>query len=136
MKKISENSKTIIRVKKNKHNPYVMLDNRIFSDPNLSWKAKGILSYLLSKPDNWVISVSDLVKRSKDGRDAVYAGLKQLQDAGYITREVIRSINGRIESWEYTIFETPQTSTSGLSVSGKSTSGKTDTNNTDVTNTI
>lgn len=100
--------KTIVRVVKNKDNPYVML-NKFFLDcePKLSWKAKGILTYLLSKPDDWTIMVCDLIKKSADGKDAVYAGLKELQKFRYMDYQKVRDEKGRIIKHEYLIFETP-----------------------------
>lgn len=101
-------NKTIIRVQKDRHNPYVIIDKQIFDNNNLSWKAKGILGYLLSKPDNWKISIADLIKQSKDGRMSVYTGLKELENHGYLKRAPIRDEKKRIMYWEYTIFEKPQ----------------------------
>ena len=63
--------KTIFRVKKNADNPFVMIDRRPIENPKLSWKAKGILAYLLSRPDNWVVRLGDLVKHSPDGAFSV-----------------------------------------------------------------
>ena len=66
----------VIRVRKRPNN-FVMLDKTFLEDDRLSFKAKGILAYLLSKPDNWKVIVGNLVKYSKDGKSAVYAGLKE-----------------------------------------------------------
>ena len=136
-------NKSIIRVQKNKDNPYAMIDKRIFSDSQLSWKSKGLLSYLLSRPDNWKIMIADLVKQSSDGRDSVYSGIKELISARYIARNELRE-KGKFARYEYFVFEEPHDitistaygfSVSGLSVSGLSVSGKSDTNNTYVTKT-
>ena len=62
----------VIRVRKRPNN-FVMLDKTFLEDDRLSFKAKGILAYLLSKPDNWKVIVGNLVKYSKDGKSAVYA---------------------------------------------------------------
>ncbi len=77
-------SKTIFRVKKNPDNPYVMIDKRPIENRELSWKAKGILAYLLSRPDDWEIWILDLVNRSTDGESAVRAGLRELRKAGHL----------------------------------------------------
>lgn len=98
--------KTIIRTNK-KENPYVMVDKFGLNDDRLSFKAKGIHVYLLSKPDNWKISVADLVKRSKDGEDSIRAGLKELQEYGYIAFKQGRSGGGKFGSTEYIIYERP-----------------------------
>jgi len=137
-------NKSIIRIQKNKDNPYAMIDKRIFSNADLSWKAKGLLGYLLSRPDNWKIIIADLVKQSTDGRDSVYSGLRELINARYIIGERKRKERGRYSAYEYIVLEEPHDSTvsttygfsvSGFSVSGFSVSGKSVTNNTDVTKT-
>jgi hypothetical protein len=99
----------IIRVYKNKDNPYVMVNKRYLSDCKLSWKAKGILTYLLSKPDNWKVIVGDLIKQSTDGRDAVYAGLKELKENGYMKKYPIKNDQGKITHWESIVYEEPFT---------------------------
>lgn len=103
---MSTTPKTIVRVSK-RENPYVTLDKFFLSDDRLSWKAKGLLSYLLSKPDNWEIYVSDLLKRATDGRDSIYAGLKELEKAGYLRRNRKHNDQGRFDGYEYVIYERP-----------------------------
>ena len=49
-----KNKKTIFRVDKDKQNPYVIINKQVFEDPSISLKAKGVIGYLLSKPDNWI----------------------------------------------------------------------------------
>lgn len=72
-KKLNE----VIRVKKRPSN-FVMMDKTFLEDDRLSYKAKGLLAYLLSKPDDWKVIVGNLVNSSKDGKASVYAGLKEL----------------------------------------------------------
>lgn len=97
----------VIRVRKRPNN-FVMLDKTFLEDDRLSFKAKGILAYLLSKPDNWKVIVRNLVKYSKDGKSAVYAGLKELKECGYYVKTPIRSEDGRrISRWESTVYEMP-----------------------------
>lgn len=100
-------NKTIIRTEKNKNNPYVMIDQTIFTDTRLSWKSKGLMGYLLSRPDGWQLYVADLIKRSTDGRDAVYAGIKELRALGYIEQIEHRKSNGKIDFYEYVVHEQP-----------------------------
>lgn len=97
----------VIRVRKRPNN-FVMIDKTFLEDERLSFKAKGILAYLLSKPDNWKVIVGNLVKYSKDGKSAVYAGLKELKECGYYVKTPIRSEDGRrISRWESTVYEMP-----------------------------
>lgn len=126
---------SIIRVNKNKDNPYVMINKGFLEDSNLSFKAKGILTYLLSKPDNWTCQVKDLQNKGKDGRDSIYNGLKELREHGYLIKKPLRDKEGRIKEWEEEVFEVPQTkakevykkqvNSRSLTIYGKSVKGKT-----------
>lgn len=101
-------SKNIIRVQKDKDNPYVIMNKNFLSDNNLSWKAKGILSYLLSKPDDWKVVIKDLISQSPDGKSSVEAGMKELKKYNYIKKIPIRK-HGKFSHWETIIHEYPQT---------------------------
>lgn len=104
---MSENKGGIVRVSK-RDSSYAIIDPYFLSDERLSWKAKGLLGYLLSKPSNWRVYVSDLVKRSKDGKDAVYSALRELEAAGYIERRQTRDPETqRITGYETVVFERP-----------------------------
>lgn len=75
--------------------PFTQVANRVIEDPSLSWKAKGLFSYLYSKPEGWDFSVHRIVKESKDGMQSLLAGIKELEVAGYLDRR--RLANGRME---------------------------------------
>jgi hypothetical protein len=79
--KIDGRPATIFRVIHDKDNPYVVINKTAIENPSLSFKAKGILAYLMSRPDGWEVSVADLVNRSVDGKASVRAGLQELEDA-------------------------------------------------------
>lgn len=96
----------IVRVHK-RENPFVQIDKTPINDQRLSWKAKGILVYLISKPNDWKVRVSDLMKQAKDGRDSVYAGLHELEKAGYISRYQERKEDGSFGELEYVVYEQP-----------------------------
>lgn len=97
----------VIRVQKRASN-FVMMDKSFLEDTRLSYKAKGILAYLLSKPDNWKVIVGNLVNYSTDGKASVYAGLKELKECGYYEKTPIRNTQGtRITRWESTVYEVP-----------------------------
>lgn len=98
---------SIIKIMR-RENPFVQVDKRILENESLSWRAKGLLAYLLSRPPDWTVRTSDLIQRSIDGRDAVYSILKELIQAGYICREDgKRSACGRFNSVNYLVFEEP-----------------------------
>lgn len=88
-----------------KSKDFTTICNTFLRDERLSWKAKGIIAYLLSKPDDWKVRVSDLIKRSTDGREKVYAGVNELLTTGYLQRTEVRS-KGKIVSYEYVLYET------------------------------
>jgi len=89
---------------------FTTLDNRIF-DAGLSFRALGLLTYLLSKPDNWEVSVAQLTRYSAqtkrpDGRDSVYAIIAELTEAGFVRRVVSRD-GGKMTRHAYEVSETP-----------------------------
>ncbi len=95
----------VFRVEKNKN--YTCMASYHFYDKTLSWKAKGILSNMLSLPDDWDYSLAGLVALSSDGMSATRSAIKELEEHGYLIRRPIRK-DGRISDWEYLIFENPQ----------------------------
>ncbi|HOY26729.1 MAG TPA: helix-turn-helix domain-containing protein, partial [Mesotoga sp.] len=97
--------KSILRVKKT--NNYVVLDKGFLQDPSLSCKAKGLLSYLLSKPDDWEIRLSELCRHFSDGKDSIRKGIEELEKAGYIKKERLRGGNGKFAGVRYMVYETP-----------------------------
>lgn len=100
--------KNICRVQKDKNNPYVILNKEFLDNPNLSWKAKGLLSYLLSKPDNWTVILSYLYGQSPNGEKAVRSGFNELKKYNHVMKYPVYQ-NGRICYWETVVFETPFT---------------------------
>ena len=98
---------SIIRTLKNKENPYAMIAKDTIQNKKLSWKAKGILAYLLSLPDDWVIYVSELEKHAPDGEASLRSGMKELLDAGYLVREQKRNEEGKFIGYDYVAIEDP-----------------------------
>ena len=86
----------IIRVLK-RDNPYVIMDKTGLDDPRLSFRAKGILAYLLSRPDNWTPNRDQLSSVSREGVAAIRTGMKELTDAGYFERKRERRDDGTFE---------------------------------------
>lgn len=120
----------IYRIVKNPENPYVIVDKGFVNNPELSWKAKGILLYLLSKPDNWQVYGQDIVKHSTEGRDAVASGIAELIKHGHIKREVKRDEQGRLDGYNYDVYEVPHRC--GKTVTGSAEIGLADTTNNDL----
>ena len=97
----------VCRVEKNKN--YTTMSNYHLRDPCLSNKARGLLSTMLSLPENWDYTTRGLAKICKDGVDGITAQLKELEQYGYLIRHRIRDSNGRIVDMEYVIYERPHT---------------------------
>ena len=85
------------------------MSNYHLRDPNLSNKARGLLSTMLSLPETWDYTTRGLAKICKDGVDGITAQLKELEQYGYLIRHRIRDSNGRIVDMEYVIYERPHT---------------------------
>ncbi|MFC2122747.1 hypothetical protein ACFLRP_03585 [Bacteroidota bacterium] len=100
-------TQTIFHVNK-RENYFVQIDKRPLSNPNLSLKAKGLLAYLLSLPNDWEIYESELISHSTDGRYSTRMAVKELIGAGHIFRKQKYDKKGRFAGWEYLVFEQPQ----------------------------
>ncbi|MFE6139987.1 DnaD domain-containing protein [Bacillus sp. NPDC057893] len=95
----------IFRVKKD--NNYSVINNTGLKDKRLSWKAKGILAYILTLPDDWIFYREELSQHAKDGINSLRAGMQELKEYGYIKRFPIRDEKNKIVRWETIIYEIP-----------------------------
>lgn len=96
---------SIIRIKKTGN--YTAVSNQPFNEASLSWEARGLLIYLLTKPDTWQIQQADLVKRGNAGRDKIQRMINELKVAGYIVSIIDRDISGKVTGRRYEVHETP-----------------------------
>ena len=92
----------------NKNVNYTVMSNYHLQDKKLSLKAKGLLSYMLSLPDDWDYSLKGLATGCKDGIDSVRSAVHELEDGGYLCRSKVRDARGRIIDYNYEVFELPQ----------------------------
>ena len=81
-------------LRQHKRTKFFAISNELAQNAALSYEARGLMAYLLSKPDNWEMKVSDLIAQSPAGRDAVYRILRELEAARYIRRQNCRRENG------------------------------------------
>ena len=95
----------ILRVRKTDN--YSIIHNSVFGNNDLSWEARGVLAYLLSKPDNWTVRVYDLLRSGQCGEHKMARILKELEDAGYLRRARIQHDDGRFD-WHTTVYEEPR----------------------------
>ena len=101
-------------VRTSKRDNLAFFDKTVLWDESLSWKAKGIASYLLAHANAWEISITDLVRRGPDGESAVRSGINELIKAGYIDRQAERNNDGTIARWVYTLHEVKPDSAGAL----------------------
>ena len=92
----------------NKNVNYTVMSNHHLQDKRLSLKAKGLLSYMLSLPDDWDYSLKGLTTGCRDGIDSVRSAVHELEDGGYLCRSKVRDARGRIVDYNYEVFELPQ----------------------------
>lgn len=97
---------SIIRINKPR-GEFAVLPKQAINDANLSWEARGMLAYLLDKPDSWQVRFVDLIRQSPAGRDQTRRILHELEDAGYIMRQQVRNEDGTYD-WRSEVHETPQ----------------------------
>jgi hypothetical protein len=88
---------------------WVTIDQRAIEDARLSWAARGLLVYLLSKPDDWQVRVKDLQRRGDLGRDGIYKLLAVLRRFHYLRYEKNRTRDGRVRGGSYAVYEVPYT---------------------------
>ena len=96
----------VFRIEKTRD--YTVMSNYHLRDMSLSLKAKGLLSLMLSLPENWDYTMKGLARICKDGIDSISGGIRELEEHGYLIRERVRGANGQLGSIEYTILEQPK----------------------------
>ena len=101
----------IIRVEKTKD--YTTMSNYHFKEKDMSLKAKGLLSLILSLPEEWDYTLAGLSMLCKDGKDSVRTALSELEDFGYVETARVRDEKGRLRGTEYVVYERPVSSLPG-----------------------
>lgn len=94
-------------LRKVKKSDFTVIDNNVFKNKDLSYKAKGLLCTMLSLPDDWNFSEDGLSSLSSDGISSVRTTLKELMDFGYLERTRARDDKGILRDTVYTIYEEP-----------------------------
>ena len=95
----------VCRVEKNKN--YTVMANTHLGDARLSLKAVGLLSKMLSLPDDWDYTIGGLTRICREGKDAIRAAIVELEEAGYIQRRQLHDETGAFSGNEYVIYESP-----------------------------
>jgi len=97
----------IKRIQKSKN--YSIISNEILRRKDLSLKAKGLMSLILSLPDTWDLTVNGLVAIVKESKNTIYSVLKELNGFGYVERKRIVDNTGKVVKWELIVYENPLT---------------------------
>jgi hypothetical protein len=100
---------TVIHAPRDSEHTYFAIRRAVPQDKRLTFEARGVLSYLLSKPDDWVVRIQDLMREGDCGRDRIYRILKELKDNGYLHREQVHKPDGKFEWGPYRVYEIPFT---------------------------
>lgn len=98
---------SVFRIEKTKN--YTIMSNYHLRDQSLSLKAKGLLSQILSLPENWDYTLVGLCHINRESKDAIRTAIQELEKAGYIVRERKRDEQGRLRGADYIIYEQPTT---------------------------
>ena len=96
----------VFRIEKTRD--YTVMSNYHLRDRSLSLKAKGLLSLMLSLPEDWDYTMKGLARICKDGIDSISGGIRELESHGYLVRARVRNESGQLGSIEYTILEQPK----------------------------
>ena len=122
----------VFRVERNKG--YTVMSNHHLRNAGLSLKSKGLLSMMLSLPEDWNYTTRGLAKICKEGTDSIGSALKELERAGYIVRNRLRDSKGKIVDVEYVIYETPHPPDTGQPCEDEPDTACPDTENPDMDN--
>lgn len=88
---------------------FTVIDNKVFRDYRLSLRATGLLTKMISLPDNWSYSLAGLVALCADGKDSVRSAVHELETLGYLYRGRRRDAAGRLGESVYLVFDEPET---------------------------
>lgn len=102
-------SDRIRRAPRDKQNPYFMMHQKTAQDERLSFEARGLLAYLLSKPDDWKLVIADLMRAGHCGRDKVRKILRELEEFRYLEKHQVQGKDGRFSHIEHWVYERPLT---------------------------
>lgn len=98
---------SVIKIGKRKQNPFVQIERSILDNPKMSYMAKGLLAYLLSKPENWTVRVKDIENHGTEGKYTIRRVMKELAENGYLVKRPARNENGQLAGVEYIVYESP-----------------------------
>ncbi len=105
--RIGKEGEIVMRVEKMKRSGFTIINNGVLNNTQLSWKAKGLFAYLWSQSDSWDFYEVEVLKHSTDGRASLRAGLKELEEHGYLKRYRKRDDKGILRESKWILSEQP-----------------------------
>ena len=105
--RIGKEGEIVMRVEKMKRSGFTIINNGVLNNTQLSWKAKGLFAYLWSQSDSWDFYEVEVLKHSTDGRASLRAGLKELEEHGYLKRYRNRDDKGILRESKWILSEQP-----------------------------
>lgn len=105
--RIGKEGEIIMKVEKMKRSGFTIINNGVLNNTQLSWKAKGLFAYLWSQSDSWDFYEVEVLKHSTDGRASLRAGLKELEENGYLKRYRNRDDKGILRESKWILSEQP-----------------------------
>ena len=121
--------------RRHKKTDFSVIDNHVFKDKELTLKAKGLLTTILSLPEDWKYSIEGLTSLCADGTTSVTSALNELIDRGYIIRTQSVDESGRFNGYVYDIYEKPQEPCSENPITDNAITEKPTVSNTNISNT-
>lgn len=121
--------------RRHKRTDFSVIDNHVFKDKELTLKAKGLLTTILSLPEDWKYSIEGLTSLCADGTTSVTSALNELIDRGYITRTQSVDESGRFNGYIYDIYEKPQEPCSENPITDNAFTDNSTVSNTNISNT-
>ena len=122
----------VFRIEKTRD--YTVMSNHHLRNTELSLKAKGLLSMMLSLPEEWNYTTRGLASICKEGTESIGTALKELERTGYIVRNRLRDSKGKITDVEYVIYETPHKPDTACPCAGSPDTGNPHPGNPDMDN--
>ncbi len=98
------------QIRVQKEHKFTSFENELLQNPNLSLKARGLLAYMLSLPEDWNYSIAGLAAKCKEGKSSIRSAIDELILEGYVIRHLVRTEKGIISGYEYIVYERPQPS--------------------------
>lgn len=98
---------SVFHAQHDKDHPYTKILNILLQDRRLSYRSRGVIAYILTKPSHWKVRIKDLENNGTEGRLAIQKAMQELSVLGYAKITVLRDGSGKITGKDYYIFETP-----------------------------